>query len=252
MTEKLHLHNKRVIIDDLECTIMFCGEPAFLFDNCLEKVRNQTFLPKKIEVIENISPINEAVTMRHRKMDLPYSIKVDADMILRPACFEILYKAIKNSSIHCWAVSALLTDSLQDTIGAIHIQKTEYLKDVVVPNVLGCDRWLAEEMKKQGLFHQELPVVLGEHRSDWSLEAAFKRFVRVGQKEAYFRMTKAGVTAKKLSAKWNEGSGVAGLALIAYCYGLLTPDKKEKGKDFMNDEWGRIEKLIEDKVILTK
>lgn len=248
--EVFHLHDTRIFIEDLECTIMHTGEPTI--DECLEAVRNQTYRPSKIRMIENVSPLNESINERHRSLKLPFSVKVDADMILYPDCFKTLYKAIKGSSARCWGVSARLLDPFIGEMGGVHIQRSDLIRDIKVPNIIGCDRWLMKEMQKKGYLHKEIPRVLGTHKCDWSLENIFKRHVKLGQKQAYHKNTKYEDIVERMKDNWERGNKKIFLALIGYSYGLLVPSVVERDEHFMAEEWERIKELIESKVILVK
>lgn len=237
-----------MLVKDLETMIMYTGETTY--KECMGSVRRQTYQPARTIVIENVFPLNSSINERHRRMELPYSIKVDADMILYQGAFEALYKEIKQLGTEYWGISGMLLDPFLDEMGGVHIQRTEYLKDIEVPNRIGADRWLAKLMKSKGYKHKEFPVVLGEHRSDWSLEAIFKRHVRVGQKDIYFQSAKKGLIENKLIQKVQAGNRRARLALFGYQYGLTVPDKKEKGANYMEKEWIRVEQFINEGAIM--
>ena len=236
-----------MIIGNLECMVMYTGEPTF--NDCVASIVDQTVKASKTFIVKDFFPLNESINERHRRMEKEISIKVDADMILYPDCFKILFEQLKVAGENYWGISAMLLDPFLGEIGGVHIQRSEHLKNIRVPNVIGCDRWLAEQMKDKGYLYKEVPIVVGVHKSDWSLEAIFKRQVRVGQKHAYFGSAKYEDIVGRIKKKWDAGDQRAYLALIGYCYGLLVSTKEEKGKDFMQDEWERISRLIDKGII---
>jgi hypothetical protein len=251
------------VMKDLECIIMYCGEPTY--DYCLQSVKTQTIQPKRIIRIDNVSPISESINARHEAMELPFSVKVDSDMILYPECFEILYKALKNwpdektkklsRELNIplrkrYAATGMLKDPFIGIMGAVHMEKTELVRSIIVEDVIGCDRFVREKMKKRGYHIHEIESVMGEHWCDWSDEAIFKRHVRVGQKHFYYRDRHHNDWIRNIGRSWIEKKeDSAFLALLGYCYGLLNPDDREKDLNFMNDEWAAVVELMHDKVI---
>ena len=238
---------------DLECIIMSFDEPTY--GCCLESIKRQTFQPARIARVNGVTPISDSIMKRHEIMELPFSVKVDADMILYPECFTVLYTALKTKlkagENKYYAVTAFLEDPLIGRMGAIHLERTELVKEVNVPDVIGCDRVLREKMKRKGFEILEVQSIVGEHWSDWSTSAVFKRHARMGQKHFYYRDKHHEDWIKNLGDKWiNKKNDTAFLALLGYCYGLLTPDVIEKdGNAFMIEEWEAVEELIRDKVI---
>lgn len=248
--EVFHLQDTRILIEDLECTVIHTNEPTV--DACLESVRNQTYRANKIRIIKDVFPLNESINERHRSLELPFSVKVDADMVLYPNCFAALYKAIKSSDARCWGISAKLLDPFLGEMGGVHIQRSDWIRNIRVPNVIGCDRWLMKEMEQKGYFHKEVPMVLGEHRCDYSLENIFKRHIKLGQKQACHKNTLYEDIVGRMKSSWIKGNEKTFLALLGYSYGLLTPSIEEKDKGFADKEWKRVKKLIASKVILVK
>jgi len=236
------------VIKDLECIIMSCEEPTYYY--CLESVRAQTYSPNRIARIENVSPLSDSINQRHQIMELKYSVKVDADMFLYENCFESLYNALKENNGRYYAATGMLLDPFIGKMGAVHMEKTKLVQHILVEDVIGCDRFVREKMKKKGYTILELDEIVGEHWCDWSDEAIFKRHVRVGQKHFYYRDKHHEDWVKSIGKKWiKENSNAAFLALMGYCYGLLTPDASEKDFTFMGEEWPAIVELMEDKVI---
>lgn len=239
---------KTKLAKDLECMIMTCGEATY--QKCLDSVKRQTLQPKRIVTIENYYPINESINKRHEEMTHPFSVKVDADMVLYEECFDALYTALKNASDEHYAVTGMLLDPFIGSMGAVHMERSELVKHITVSDEIGCDRLIREEMKKRGYKILELQDIVGEHWCDWSPEAIFKRHVRVGQKHFYFRDKHHEDWIRNIGGRWiNDDNASAFLALLGYCYGILTPDDREKGGDFMDEEWEAVEELIKDGVV---
>jgi len=233
---------------DLECIVMHNGETTIQY--CLDSIHEQTLKAASIETVSFISPINESINKRHELMSLPYSIKVDADMVLYPHCFDFLYRKIKQSNKNIYAVTGMLEDPFIGLMGAVHMEKTELVKDINIPDVIGCDRYLRNFMLKKGNAIQEFQETVAQHWSDWSEEAIFKRHVRVGQKLAYYKTQHYDDWILEIGHRWMEWNRDSPfLALLGLCYGLLTPDQKEKGKGFADKEWELVQRLMKYKVI---
>jgi len=239
---------KSKIAEDLECIVMYSGEDTI--KQCLESISKQTLQPFKFETVGFVSPINESINKRHELMSLPYSIKVDADMILYPHCFDFLYRKIKQSNKNIYSVTGMLDDPFIGFMGAVHMEKTKLVKDINIPDIIGCDRCLRTFMLKKGYAIQEFQEVVAQHWCDWSEEAIFKRHVRVGQKLAYYKTQHYDDWILEIGHRWMEWNRDSPfLALLGLCYGLLVPDQKEKGKGFADKEWETVKNLISRKVI---
>ncbi len=235
-------------VKDLECTIIHYGEETLGY--CRDSVENQTYGAAKVITVSGISPLSASLNQRHKLMELPYSVKVDADMVLYPDCFETLYKVLSRAEPHVYAVTGMLFDPLIGRMGAVHMERTAYVRDVTFPDVIGCDRHLRKVMAEQNYHIYELEDIVGEHWSDWSAEAVFKRHMRVGQKHLHYRNNHHKDWIRSIGEKWiGENSGTAFLALLGYCHGLLTRDEHEKGEGYGDEAWAEVKMLIKDSVV---
>jgi len=223
------------------------GEPTF--DACYESIERQTYLPDCIHIIKDISPLNEAINERHKRMGGQFSVKVDADFILYPECFEVLCKAMQKKGEKYYAVSGLVNDTFMGPIGGVHLERSALVKPIKVPNVIGCDRYIQKEMLKKGFRFYEISTVLGNHVVDWSWENVFSRYFRVGQKHCHFGTKRHDDYIKSIGSMWMEGNRMAFIALTGYILGLFVPDDKEKGLGFAEKEILQMKKLIKGGVI---
>ena len=81
------------------------------------------------------------------------------------------------------------------------MSRTQTMKGVRIPNIIGADRWLRDEMISKGYKYEETQNVLADHSPGYTLESAFKRYFRVGQKSLYYG-DKRIKWAKILARKW--------------------------------------------------
>lgn len=239
---------ERRIAEQLECMIMYCGEPTI--DCCIRSIEDQGLLPSRITVIEDVTPLHASINERHRNMVKPFSIKVDADCILYKDCFEILYNAMIRRGEKCYATSVQTIDPFVGQEGGIHLERTALLRDIVVPDIIGCDRWLRQVLELRGYEFYEMDHCLAEHWADWSWEHVFKKSMRMGQKMLYYK-SKRYDAIRNFGKRWlkDKGNAASFIALMGVCYGMLTLDDNEKGPDFAEDELGIIAGLIKDMVI---
>ncbi len=229
-------------VDDLECCIISVGEPTLL--DCARSVLAQIYLPAHRYAIFNVSPLNESINAYHRKMRKKFSVKVDADFILHEDCFERLYETILEKGDGYYCVSGLVEDPFFGPIGGIHLYRTEYVKDFVVPDRIGCDRFLDAEMRSRGYRFHEIQTVLAEHSVNGNWENVFARYFRSGQKHTHYGTHRHEDYVKNMGRKWMEGNKMAFVALISYCHGLLSPNDKEKGLNFAEKEIAMMKSLI--------
>ena len=237
---------QRRIAEQLECMIMYCGEPTI--DCCITSIEDQTLLPSRITVIEDVTPLSESINERHRSMMKPFSVKVDADCVLYKDCFAILYRAMMKRGDKCYATSVQTLDPFVGQEGGIHLERSALLKDLVVPDLIGCDRWIRQVMEQRGYEFYEMDHLMAEHWSDWSWQHVFEKSMRMGQKHLYYK-NKRHEWVRGFAKRWLKGNPTAFIAILGYCYGLLTPDDKEKGPGFAQDELGIVAGLVKDGVI---
>ena len=234
-------------IDDLESCIISVGEPTLV--DCARSLIMQTYLPAHRYAIFNVSPLNESINAYHSKMQRKYSIKVDADFILHEDCFERLYETMLEKGDEYYCVSGLVEDSFFGPIGGIHLYRTQYVKDFVVPDRIGCDRLLDAEMRSRGHRFHEIQTVLAEHRVNGKWENVFARYFRSGQKHTHYGTHRHEDYVKNMGRKWMEGNKMAFVCLTAYCHGLLTPDDREKNAGFAKKEIAIMSTIIEKGII---
>jgi len=235
-----------IIIEDLECHIMYCDEPTI--DCCIRSIENQSYQPAKTVIIEGVTPINESINERHRQLTLPYSVKVDADCILYKGCFEKLYTNMMKRGELCYATSVGTLDSLLGEEGGLHLERTEYIKDLVVPDIIGCDRYIRAEMERRGYEFYEMADVMAEHWADWSWKAVYARFMRMGQKSLFYR-SKRYYDIRNVAKKWLKKDNVmAYFALAGFFHGLVTPDSYEKDLNFASEELGMLADQLKHRV----
>jgi len=235
-------------IDDLECCIISIGEPTLM--DCARSLIVQTYLPSHRYTIFNVSPINESINVYHCKMKKKFSIKVDADFILHEDCFEKLYETMLEKGSEYYCVSGLVEDPFFGPIGGVHLYRTEYVKGIVMPDMIGCDRYLNDMMKSGGSKFYEIQKVLAEHRVCWSWENVFARYFRAGQKHLYYGTRRHDDYVKNMGRKWMEGNRLAFVGLCGYVLGLFTPAGREKGIGFAKKEIAMMKRLIEKGVVL--
>jgi len=237
----------RVIQDDLEVMVMYCGEPTI--DCCIESIDRQTLQPSRITVIEDVSPISKAINTRHENMQKPFSIKVDADCILYKDCFKVLYHKMIEKGDYYYATSVMTIDPFVGIEGGIQLERSSCLKNLVVPDIIGVDRFIRNEMESKGYKFYEINKPFAEHWSDWSWEQVFKKSMRIGQKHLYYK-AKRHNWVRRFAKKWlGDKNGTAFLAILGYCYGLLTLDDKEKGIDFASEEIEIVKGLLKNGII---
>ena len=234
-------------IDDLECCIISIGESTLV--DCARSLIMQTCLPAHRYTILNVSPLNESINAYHRKMRKKFSVKVDADFILHEDCFEMLYETMLEKGDEYYCVSGLVEDPFFGPIGGIHLYRTEYVKDFVVPDRIGCDRLLDAEMRSRGHRFHEIQTVLAEHRVNGKWENVFARYFRAGQKHTHYGTHRHEDYVKNMGRKWMEGDRMAFIGLCSYVLGLFTPDDKEKGIGFAKREIAMMSMIVEKGVV---
>lgn len=246
---------KTKTIEDLEYTIISVGEPTLL--DCTKSVLAQTYQASYHYAIFNTSPISAAINAYHLKMWKDFSIKVDADFILHDNCFEKLYKTMLKKGDKYYCISGLVEDPYFGPIGGIHLYRTRLVKNLTVPDRIGCDRFVREEMEKRGYRFHEIQEVLAEHRTDYDYKNVFARYFRAGQKHLFYGTRRHEDYIRNMGRKWINGGRrwvvnddrMAFIGLCGYVLGLFTPDNREKGMGFARQEIRAMGELIDKGVV---
>lgn len=229
-------------LTNLECSITHYGEPTF--DECYRSVKMQTYKPIQIHVIRGVKPVSASINKRHRLMRREFSVKVDADMILHRTAFEKLYKFLAKKGNNFWAVGARIQDILVGPIGSVQIHRTALIKDIVIPDVLGCDRVLIDIMKTRGYQYAELPEPVGSHVCGKNLKDVFRKFYRTGVKCREFNDDRK-MEVHRLGKRWMKlGDKLAFYALAGFFAGLFGKGRSHEGNHLGLKEADFLKKLV--------
>lgn len=100
-----------------------------LFEQVQASVESQNLKACQIEIVGDVMPISLACQQGLDRVKTPYFIIVDSDILLRPACFELLYVTIA-SKPNCGMATAKVEDPKRGIIDGIHIYKTEAVRPI--------------------------------------------------------------------------------------------------------------------------
>lgn len=102
--------------------------------------KNKYFDQVQVEFIKNISPVNEALNTILDRVDTPYYVQVDADMVLYPFALGRLITDIISAPKDVWMIDYTLYDTLfHRNVSGIKIFRSELSKQAQYENVIGCD-----------------------------------------------------------------------------------------------------------------
>jgi len=215
--------------------LVFTCDPSPLLEECLAAVLAQTLPAHRIEIVRNVMPISRAFQEGLDRVETPYFVSVDDDMILRPRCFEQLHYLLTRSS-DCAEVVLGLEDPLLGPIGGIHLYRTAAVRPIGFHpcDEKGPERRLSRKLREAGYETlSDLGIVAGVHHPVYTPLEAFWKYRFTGENVLYYlndELTQMGRSKlfyflDKLSAHWlKTGDMVAVYALAGLFEGLSRAD----------------------------
>jgi hypothetical protein len=161
----------------------------------------QTLPPVEIHEISNVAPFQVAFNAGVARVETPFFLQVDADMILDPDCLERLRTLMTD---RLGVLIGGLRDPLQGTVQGVKLFRTAYCRSVAVPDTITCETDHLKGLSAHDLESRFLgrKTSFGSHRVD--LDDANYQFER-------FRLMGLKITRRPMW--WNVGFRMTNLAL---------------------------------------
>lgn len=232
--------------------VVFTCDPSPLLDECLTAIRAQTLPAHRIEIVRNVMPISRAFQEGLERVETPYFVSVDDDMVLYPRCFEQLHYLLSRSSDRAEVVLGL-EDPLLGPIGGIHFYRTSAVRPFGFHpcDEKGPERRLERKLREAGYDTvSDLGIVAGRHHPVYTPLEAFWKYRFTGENVLYYlgdEQIRLGTSKlfyflDKLCAYWlKTGDLVAVYALAGLFEGLsnvnefdrpLSYEGRERDPDF--------------------
>lgn len=211
-------------MSDVSAMLLTTGEPYT--PRARASVEAQTELPREIIVVENVSPFHRALREGARRVTSPFFVQVDADMILDPACFELLRSGVKPDT---GIVVGQLRDPLLGQVVGVKLFRTACFAEVEVPDSISPDTDFGHAIARRGwrteyIGHDQgsdLPRTYGEHRPDYTPAYLFRKFLLEGRRYLH-RGAREGMRFQ-LQRLETSPHALAGLAQVGVADGFFLP-----------------------------
>jgi MoaA/NifB/PqqE/SkfB family radical SAM enzyme len=148
---------------------------------CLDALKKQS-CKFKLDIIKDYSPMSKAFQEMLNRVDTPFFIECDGDMILHWDAVETMYEAMTETEyvMKCF----LLTDvHLNFNIYGVKVYKSEIFKKYPYDqNHPSCEMRQIEQLQKDGYKYECVSTVKGEHSPLWTNDTIFERYYNLMQK----------------------------------------------------------------------
>jgi MoaA/NifB/PqqE/SkfB family radical SAM enzyme len=205
------------------------------YNDCIKALESQS-CSFTLDIIKDYYPMSKAFQEMLNRVQTPYYIQVDEDMILRPNAVLEMYNFITNSSsiMDCYQLYDVHLDML---IYGVKIYRTDDFKRYPYNlNHPSCEVEQLDRMKADGLQYRLKEVVMGEHSPKWTDESIFERYYNLMQKFKIFKYEWMGRLPKQLMEKFqreptqNNFFAIAGMLSGIYEKDTMTEEKDGRRK----------------------
>lgn len=178
---------------DVSAVVLTVGESTTA--EAIRAVEAQTLPVREVVTVEGVSPFHHALNEGAARVQTPYFVQVDADMILDPICVETLRSLFTPSLAR---VSGFLRDRLLGRVCCIKMFRTAVFADHSVPNTIAQDADFSRQIEAKGwltlialryLPNRDEWHTFGEHRPSYSPHYTFNRFLIEGRRARYRKDT---------------------------------------------------------------
>jgi hypothetical protein len=168
--------------------LVFTCDPSPLLEECLAAVRSQTLPARRIEIVRNVMPISRAFQEGLDRVETPYFVSVDDDMILHPRCFEQLHYLLTRSSNRAEVVLGL-EDPLLGIIQGIHFYRTSAVAPIGFHpcDEKGPERRLSRKLRAAGYETlADISIVAGRHHPVYTPLEVFWKYRFYGESVLHY------------------------------------------------------------------
>jgi hypothetical protein len=209
--------------------IVITVDPNPLYERCLASVRAQSIMPHTIEIVRNEMPASKASQVGLERIETPYYLSVDGDMVLHPTCIERLYFEMQRHE-NCAEALATLIDPYLGEITGVRLYRTEPVRAIgfyPLRSEKGHDRFMTAELARCGYQVVNCRSVQGLHHPVYTADEAFWKFRVMGEKLRHYPSYRPTFeeTTRRLMRAWTDGNDeVALVALAGLFEGLESED----------------------------
>lgn len=171
---------------DVAAVVLTVGERTT--ERALDSVRRQTLQPEQVVVVEGARPFHRAFNSAFARVETPYFVQVDADMVLDPDCLEVLRGAM---SPRTGIALGALRDPLIGKIAGVKMFRSSCLESFRLRDTIDPDVDYSRTLARLGwstdyLTGHRRPAArsgaLGAHLPDYTLPYVFGTYYALGRR----------------------------------------------------------------------
>ena len=185
-------HKLSELASDVSAVVLTLGEPST--SRALASLDRQTHRVAEVITVNGVRPWHRAMNQGVRRVQTPFLVQLDSDMILDPHCVERLRRAAREDT---GIVVGMLRDPLIGTMVGIKLFRTGCFEKVQMPDSVSPDTDYAARIRAAGWkvahvgrsFYKRPTSwdTLGEHNPSYTLEYTYRKHLLEGCRFWYRR-----------------------------------------------------------------
>jgi hypothetical protein len=226
---------------DITAVVLTIGEETTI--RAIESLERQTFLPKEIFLIKNVTPFHKALNLGALKVKTPFFIQVDSDMILDKNCLEDLRGHMTDN---IGIAIGTLRDPLMGAISGVKMFRTECFERVQCRNSISSDTDFYAEIAKYGWWtiyflnprntDQSSPLwhTSGEHSPVYTPLYTYSKYYLLGSRYRYRRSLEGLKWRFQQLQSSNHHASL--IAQIAMAHGIFLEEQEDLLRPYSRNE----------------
>jgi len=177
--------------NDVSAVVLSTGEPST--QRATDSLHRQTMPLRNVIVVRDISPFHKALNVGAAKVETPFFVQIDADMLLDSHCVAALRRGMRR---RVGIVVGHLRDPLVGQVVGVKLFRTACFKVSEFPDTISPDTDFVDAIARVGWktayigrrFFGRSPHpwhTFGEHRPDYSPAYTYRKFLLEGQRYRY-------------------------------------------------------------------
>jgi hypothetical protein len=215
---------------DVTAIVLTTGERTTA--RALESVRRQTLQPAETIVVRDVRPFHRALYTGVSRVETPFFVQVDSDMVLDETCLERLRSAMASE---VGIAVGQLRDPLLGTIAGVKIFRRACFdlapfRDSVSTDVdfyweIADHGWLTLHLLSYAVGSGRAMHTFGDHRPDFTPAYTYATYYLLGCR--YFRRRELESFLWRLGRLRGSRHAMATVARFALCSGLFSDERRD-------------------------
>ncbi len=225
---------------DVTAVCLTLGEETT--ERALASIGRQTLPVAETIVVEGVEPFHRAFNLAASRVETPFFVQVDSDMVLDPTCVDDLRTGLHPQAA---VTGSLLRDPLLGRLPAVKLFRTLAVAGLEAPSTiapevdhyrqLGDAGWLTLYVLGQDARVPSTRYTRGEHAPAYTEPYTWATYVLLGSRFRYLR-DRVGFIWRRDSLR-RSSHPMAWIARIALCEGLFRTDAGDVSKAQVEATW---------------